>query len=368
MKPHHLRLNTQSVSHGRGEEGAVAVVVAISLLVMVGAAALAIDLGSAWSTKRDLVIDLDSASLAGARTLAEGLNLSPNACPPGNSPQDLLQTQIESAAAQMFSANGGDANLLSTEVDCSRQAVTVRGNQDAVTALAPALGVDELVPGGYSISRTIVGEGGKVLPITLCWEGDEIQDFWNSGEPLGYTVGLQYGNTGFECGDDPANYGWWPANDASSLRGFIDNGLPVTPTLPPNLSCDTSGAASPSPGVTQEGYCIGGPGNKSNLIPRINQVYGCGDADRLNCEMVTFLIHDDSYCDSTGNSCGQTAEYRPFAFLDAFVRGQSGNGANSQLRLEFVRIRTGPDTEIFKPSSSFMCSADGAPEGDPNCD
>lgn len=361
------RLAKRLIGQGRNEEGAVAIVVAISLIAMVGVAALAIDLGSAWSTKRDLVIDLDSASLAGARTLAEGLNLSPNSCPPGGSPQALLQTQVESAAAQMFAANGGDANLLSVEVDCSRQAVTVRGDQDAVTALAPALGVNELLPGGYSISRTLVGEGGRVLPITLCWFGDEIQTFATSGQPSGYTVWLQYGNAGLECGDDPANYGWWPTNSASSLRDFIDNGLPVTPTLPPDYSCDTTGVAGPSPGVTQDGYCIGGPGNMSNLLPRINQVYGCGDADALTCQMVTFLIHDDSYCDSPGNSCGQTAEYRPRAFLDAIVRGQTGNGANSRIRLEFVRIRTGPDTEIFRPSSSFMCSADGAPAGDPNC-
>ena len=354
------------LSSAEEESGAVAVLVAISLVVLLGVAAFAIGLGSAWSTKRDLVIDLDSASLAGARTLAEGLNLSPDSCPAGGSPQPLLQAQIQTAAEQMFAANGGDANLLAVEVDCSRQAVTVRGDQEAVTALAPVLGVNELVPGGYSISRTLVGEGGNVLPITLCLFGDEIQGFL-PGQPLGYTVWLQYGNAGFECGDDPANYGWWPANDASSLRGFIDNGLPVTPTLPPSISCDTTGVASPSPGVTQDGYCIGGPGNKSNLLPRINQVYGCGDDDRLLCPQVTFLIHDESYCDSPGGSCGQRAEYRPYAFLDAVVRGQTGNGANSRLRLEFIRIRTGPETQIFKPSSSFMCSADGAPEGDPNC-
>jgi hypothetical protein len=353
------------------EDGAVAVVVAISLLVMIGAAALAIDLGAAWSTKRDLVIDLDSASLAGARTLAEGRNLDPDSCPPGSGPSPALLQRIEAATAGMFAANGDEADLLATEVDCDRSTVTVRGSQESTTTLAPALGVDELTPGGYSIARTIQGEGGELLPVTLCLFGQQIQQFLGAGQPANTVYRLPYAaQNGFQCGDDPSNYGWWPSNSAAAINGWINNGLPVSPTLPPSISCDLSAVTSGPVGTpTQDGYCIGGPGNQPNLLREIDTVYGCGSADSLDCRMVTFLIHNETFYDGNG-SCGNACEYRPYAFLDAIVRGVVTNGPQSGrgIDLEFVRIRTGGDDVPFSASSSFMCSADGAPAGDPNCD
>ena len=78
----------------RAEDGATAVLVAICLLLLVGAGAIAIDLGSAWTTKRSLVVDTDSAALAGARVLAD----------PGG---DCAAAEV--AAAEFLSANLGES-------------------------------------------------------------------------------------------------------------------------------------------------------------------------------------------------------------------------------------------------------------------
>lgn len=363
-------LATRSWAVRDPEEGAVALVVAVTLVLMIGVAALAIDLGAAWSTKRDLVIDLDSASLSGARTLAEGRNLVPDSCPPGGSPSDDLLERIEAASAGMFAANGGRADLLATEVDCTRSTVTVRGSQESVTAFAPVLGVDDLTPGGYSISLSDQGAGGELLPVTLCLFGRQVQQFLAAGQPANTVYRVPFSaQTGFQCGNDPSNYGWWPSNAASDIREWIRGGLPVIPTLPPSISCDLSAVAGgPVQEPTQEGYCIGGPGNQPNLLREINTVYGCGSANSLDCQMVTFLIHDETFYDGPG-SCGNACEYRPFAFLDAIVRGvvTSGPQSGRGIDLEFVRIRDTSDATPFTASSSYMCSMDGAPLGDPNC-
>lgn len=51
----------------RSERGAVAITIALSLVVLMGAAALAVDLGYVWSQRRNMVTATDAAALAAAR-------------------------------------------------------------------------------------------------------------------------------------------------------------------------------------------------------------------------------------------------------------------------------------------------------------
>ena len=64
-----MRALSRSVT-GSDERGAVAITVALSLIVLLGAAALAIDLGYVWSQRRNMVTATDSAALAAARDYA----------------------------------------------------------------------------------------------------------------------------------------------------------------------------------------------------------------------------------------------------------------------------------------------------------
>jgi putative Flp pilus-assembly TadE/G-like protein len=57
----------------REERGISVVIVAISLVGLLGAAVLAIDAGSAWATRRQIVTATDAAALAAARLYSQGL-------------------------------------------------------------------------------------------------------------------------------------------------------------------------------------------------------------------------------------------------------------------------------------------------------
>ena len=56
----------------RREEGAVAVIVALVLLVFIAAVALAVDVGGLMLHRRGLVNSSDAAALSAARTCARG--------------------------------------------------------------------------------------------------------------------------------------------------------------------------------------------------------------------------------------------------------------------------------------------------------
>jgi hypothetical protein len=56
----------------RDEQGVIAVVVAVCIVALIGATVMAVDSGSAWKTKRDLITDTDAAALAAARMFAMG--------------------------------------------------------------------------------------------------------------------------------------------------------------------------------------------------------------------------------------------------------------------------------------------------------
>ena len=56
----------------RDDEGAIAIVVAVCLIVMMAAAALTVDVGGLYLRRRSLVNGADSAALSAARTCARG--------------------------------------------------------------------------------------------------------------------------------------------------------------------------------------------------------------------------------------------------------------------------------------------------------
>src|SRR5690242_15254415 len=63
-------MNTEKDSPGRGERGVVAILMAMALVGLIGAASLAIDIGSALVTKAELQNVADASSLAATRELA----------------------------------------------------------------------------------------------------------------------------------------------------------------------------------------------------------------------------------------------------------------------------------------------------------
>lgn len=187
--------------HGRSEEGATAVLVAICLLMIFGAGAVAVDLGSAWETKRDFVVDTDAAALAGANALAE---------PGGDCPA------AEGAAAAFLSANLGEtvtpAELksgvgASLVCDSGSGRVTVGWTGEAQQTLSGALGDESLDVFASSTAQVATTAGGGGLrPVAACLFDAEIQAWLAGGEGTTYRFDLNGAPT--SCGGAPGNWGW----------------------------------------------------------------------------------------------------------------------------------------------------------------
>ena len=349
-----------------GEDGAVAVVVAISLIMFFGFAALAIDLGSAWSTKRDLNTDLDAAALAGARTLADEVRVDPSRCAPGTTGSPSLTSDVRASVRGLLAAIGGRADVADRDItiNCDRRTVTVLGSQEAATVFAGLLGVNEINPTGYAVAKAVEGAGGRVLPITFCSSIDPIADWVEAGAMPGVQRRITYGEgPRDECGFTAGAWGWFGSNSVSTLRQWLATGYPGLVQLPPDRQCT-------GPAQTADGWCNGGAGAQPNLLDQPSQqnLHGLrcpGNLGWEDCTLYTFVIHGN-----IRDGQGTNVDYAQVAFLDAVVRGaqRAGNTANSWIDLEFVAYRTSPGEIAQSANSSFMCSADGAPAGDPNCD
>jgi len=95
------------------DEGATAVIVALVIFVLVGFAALAVDLGYSFSVKRQLQTAADAAALAGCRVLADGAS---NAS---------VQAEVDAYAAANGIAPGDSLYVEDTDIGADYVQVTV---------------------------------------------------------------------------------------------------------------------------------------------------------------------------------------------------------------------------------------------------
>lgn len=92
-----MRVSDQAGRRRHDEDGAAAIIVVISLLALFGVAALAIDVGSLWWTRRSLVVDVDAAALAAASAAAAQVA--------GGSCGVTATTKAATAATEVVTAN-----------------------------------------------------------------------------------------------------------------------------------------------------------------------------------------------------------------------------------------------------------------------
>lgn len=183
---------------------------------LMGAAALAIDLGNAWLTRRDLITATDSAALAGAQEQAQG----GNGC---------------SAAATSFA----ELNSPSATFTCAVNGgyVTVNGTDTADVWFAGVLGF-----GTNSITSTTSalwappGAVTGLRPIGLCYDGSAaLQALINNPPPPGSStiVRVDYDKDQPDaCGGAmiPGNWGIIDfdagGNSNADTRRWIEEGYP----------------------------------------------------------------------------------------------------------------------------------------------
>jgi len=130
-----------------GERGAVAMIVALLLVPIMGFAAIAVDVGALYAERARLQTAADAAALAVARNCATG------AC--GNT---------QSTAQELVTANVGAGHAESPQLTANT--VTVTGNNPVEHWFAPVIGFDSTkVSATATVAWGAPGGGTAVLPL-----------------------------------------------------------------------------------------------------------------------------------------------------------------------------------------------------------
>lgn len=345
----------------RGEDGVVAVVVALLLAVAVLAGTLVLDLGSLLRTRQGLVGDLDTAALSAAIEFGDHVALrwpSTARCPPGQegpnvgSPSTLEAK--ERGVALVLDASPRPVTVApdGISVNCTFMTVTVTGQLDTVRFMSaegdPAR--------GSSTARYVPAIGGPVVPLSLCGNNPALEAWLAAGAPqYGTTVTIPFGDASLLCGEVPGNWGWVGSNAANTLRGWIQDGMPAGTNIDLSPTCSIPGGKDPN----ADGWCGGGAGLTDPPLTTLVNEYPCPTGG--DCFPVTLLVHDGS------SGEGSNAYFEPVAFLDVAIKGRTGSGVNAALVVEFRGYRDAPDEVPYTPSRSYLCSVETAPDDHIGC-
>jgi hypothetical protein len=370
-----------------GEDGAVAVIVAIMLVVFVGMAAVAIDLGSGWSSKRDLVADLDAAALAGAQMIH---TIGTTGCQ--TDPQPVIDEVAGVAGLNGVTVDEGDI-----DVDCDARTVEVRGSKEAISVFASAMGSDGVTAGGFSQATADTFQGG-LMPIALC-QGDPaielFRDYLNGElseqEYLAYRdeddeffptsatddpPGAYYGGAtpraatlvhrlhmdkvwknANECPDPdkgPGNWGWLNFGEkggANKLRDLIREGYDGPVEVGDNATCGDA---------DDGGLCEAETGNMMQVVTsELRSSWQCQEST-AECDTVAFIVY------SSKSDQGANTTYQISGLLEAVVwDAQDAKGSSGWIDVEPVDFLTdGVPENLAGQLNIRVCGAD--PAGDSN--
>lgn len=191
---------TQAISN---EQGAVLVLVALGLVVLLGCASLVIDVGLLYTSRSRLMNTADAAALAGAQELPMNPDLA-----------------MEVARVYVLS-NGISEDELLVEIGADQQSITVKPQQDVHFLFARVLGFtdQEVSASATAFTGSLTGAIG-VVPFSI--EEQELE------RGMEYVLKQGAGGTAV-AGSDGKMHGWYGALDydgggADQYREHIKNG------------------------------------------------------------------------------------------------------------------------------------------------
>jgi hypothetical protein len=219
--------------------------VGVSLIALMGAAAVAVDLGNLWSSRRRIVVASDAAALAAAADHAVG------------------RDGCEATAGDFVGRNDDSAAMTgctATAVDATAGYVTVRAETPVDYAFAPVIGVaDRTVGAATSAGWGIPSAARGLRPFGLC-EDDPAFTAW-AASPRGVSAvaRVPYTNQPTDCGGAPGNWGIIDLDNTGSVS-----------------NADTKEwVVRGYPGSVRPGWVGGDPGAYSNSIdPELGSVRG----------------------------------------------------------------------------------------------
>jgi Flp pilus assembly protein TadG len=145
------------IRRDRRERGAVAVVVAICMVVLMGFLAIAVDLGSIYSDKQQLQNGAD----AGALAIAQSCQRNPSTC---------TVTAANATADKYAKANKLDDQSIGTAVlDVTHGKVQVEADSTHTNWFAGILGTPTSAISATATAAWGVPSGGATLPLAFSW-------------------------------------------------------------------------------------------------------------------------------------------------------------------------------------------------------
>jgi hypothetical protein len=253
-----IRLVSSRLSATR-DDGAIAIIVAICAVFLIGLSAFAVDFGNAFAVKRQLSVSADASAIAAARAVSA-------AVPPGKAcDAAALQPVAQNAANLANSQNdsSGESTVSSVTVTCDSNGVTVKvDNQRQLQPIFGGLfGATRYEPAGTASAQLYVpGVAYGMRPIAACM-ATVIANYRPTATPPAATPFLVYvSKASAVCGTTTP--GAW------GFTNFLDQGAYGTfnsSTAQAYYPDETCAGGSPSSGAdagcqaawTRDGY--GGP-------------------------------------------------------------------------------------------------------------
>jgi Flp pilus assembly protein TadG len=200
----------------REEEGATAIIVVASLLLIFGMIAFSVDIGNGWQTRRSLTRATDAAALAAAGTYAE----DGNGCAVA---QDFLTAN--EPGSSLDDCTLGPAGSPGTGY------VTVDGSSEVQFIFASILGLNNSTVVSSSTTAQFYPPGGVLglRPIGICLDHPAVTSWLAAGSPEDETVRrITYGkDSNADCGKADGNWGLLTFSGAQSNTVFkqtVENG------------------------------------------------------------------------------------------------------------------------------------------------
>ena len=263
------------------QRGAVAVIVAVSMVALLSIVAFAVDLGHLLVVRNQVQNAVDAAALRGAAFLYSPGNPVPNYSPTGPAVTNATATvplNISVTSNDTLNVQAGAWQTLNPSAPANDAAVQVSFTKQVALYFAPVFGVDQHAVSATAIaivqSPTAVGVGGLNMPLAIgsCM----FSQYWNAntgqplndpatGQPYVLNIGASYG-----YGTPSCTSGEWTTlsstqdNSDSSLQNILTSGNTSPVTVGTSLWLQT--------------------GNETNIY---NLVNNCSAAGTQSCAYVT---------------------------------------------------------------------------------
>lgn len=241
----------------RDDRGAIAIIFALLLVVIIGMAAFVIDEGSLYQTRRSIQTVADAAALAGVQELPEN-------------PDVAIQKAIEYAALNNLTITSSDVTISGTYVN--NDTINVRAiNTNAPLYLAGIFGQDSATVGANA--SAVIGSPSEITGV-LPWA--LLED--------NYTPGVEY-NLKYGSPDlGPGNFGAVSIDGrgASTYRNCIINGCTTPLSIGSWIETEPGNMTGPTSQGTQD-RIYNQPNNQfdtfSQLTQHVGSVYKLTDSD-----------------------------------------------------------------------------------------